>query len=189
MINNIFMEKYLKQKYKGKVYVTLKNNIPIGFTLNRENVWNKFNGLFIERYIAESNASFLQLIPYIIIKNNDDYLITKNTSYELGYSFHIQNENILNDVLYQSILSYLNRTFNFNNRYIINHFGYVRLLKGKHLFICFTIDIDKDSIHLLDTEITAGWVNKQYLYDNSMKFSQTSKYIIDFFYSKEKYNI
>ena len=53
MINNIFMEKYLKQKYKGKVYVTLKNNIPIGFTLNRENVWNKFNGLFIERFRRE----------------------------------------------------------------------------------------------------------------------------------------
>lgn len=147
-------------------------------------------GIYIERTLAEGSDQFLQIIPYVVCKNNDKYLVYKRLKqsgekrlhgfYSLGIGGHINEddgrttpiENGLKREWYEEVAADMKD---------IKFVGVVKnicSILSDHVGLVFFSHVDKATIKESD-KYKEEWMTKQQLYDNILLFEDWAKYIID----------
>lgn len=195
----------LKAKYKDeKVFVIPSNlvqNINDKFTyVNKdENIWTKYDnlGIYINRYEAEYNNAFQQVIPYFIISNESEtkYFVGKrikgDTRLEgmlsLGFGGHINDIDGNIEIVKKAINREMNEELNIEPISNFKYIGTMRDLTSEtndHFGLIFMLKANESSISIKETDNLEGiWMTKEEMYDKYGKFENWSKYILDYLYT------
>lgn len=201
----------LKKKYgEEKVFIVPIDSIAhIEDKFSKEkhntNIWGKFDsiGKYVYRYDAEGQAAMQQVIPYIVICNEDEgkYYVGKRLGGEqrlvdklsLGFGGHI-NEC---DGYAQNILKALTRELEEELDFGPSSFltsaqfcGYMRDITSTtndHVGLVFILKAKEGTIRIKETDNIEGmWMTKQELFDNYSKFEGWACYLIDYLFEQDK---
>ena len=155
------------------------------------------NYTFMDRNMAEKAYSYKQIIPYILIRHNNNYLLLRRTKMQnevrlhdklsLGIGGHI---NILSknapDLLMHGLKRELNEEIKVNSPYQINFIGIINDETsdvGKvHLGLLYIIDTPDDFFEIIEKDKMVGkWSSKAELGQSYDKLENWSKISYDFF--------
>ncbi len=134
--------------------------------LSKLNNLVKRYGMFIERNLAENNTKYKQIIPYVVLKDGEDFIVYKRTNkqsedrlhnkYSLGVGGHINLEDKAPTAL-GTILNGMLRELSEEFDVVLHDFKYVGLLNYEgssvsevHLGVIFIADIDYVGVKELD---------------------------------------
>jgi len=179
--------------------------IPDGFT-PAENLkislgsWGA-KGRFVFRHDAEYNPTMQQLIPYIIVMNNDgsNVFVTERIAGEerlqgslaLGCGGHI-NPVDSNDVILDAATREMNEELNVKEPTPFVHYGYVRDLTSAtndHTGLVLITRAIGDEVDVRETESLRGrWMTLNELVSNYGRFESWAKHIIDHWYQTHSFN-
>lgn len=169
-------------------------HIDNGYTWSKhdKNIWTKFDkiGKYVYRDSAEGIYVLQQIIPYIILRNEEgNYLAythlesndnRTSNKMSIGFEKHINPEEAgMNNVLFRGAASVLmdNQLFN-NISNPLKFVGYVRDMSEQnadHLGCVFIFDCKEEDLNISDKT----WLTKDDLIANYHKFESWSKFIID----------
>lgn len=200
--------KALKEKYGDeKVFVLPVNkveNIPDKFNYSKhdDKIWKKYDnqGLYINRWEAEGDSSFQQIIPYFFVMNEnetkvfvakridgDSRLVDKLS---LGFGGHIDSCDGYNQVVLKALTREMWEELNIDPITKAIYMGTMRDMTSStndHLGLIFGVKAEEGKVSIKETEKLVGeWMTFQQLYDNYSKFENWSKYLIDFFCETKK---
>lgn len=200
--------KALKEKYGDeKVFVLPVNkveNIPDKFNYSKhdDKIWKKYDnqGLYINRWEAEGDSSFQQIIPYFFVMNEnetkvfvakridgDSRLVDKLS---LGFGGHIDSCDGYNQVVLKALTREMWEELNIDPITKAVYMGTMRDMTSStndHLGLIFGVKAEEGKVSIKETEKLVGeWMTFQQLYDNYSKFENWSKYLIDFFCETKK---
>lgn len=195
--------KLLKEKYGDeKVFVlpiTKIEGIPDKFNhvKNDKDIWTKYDnqGLYINRWEAEGDSNFQQLIPYFFVVNEnytkvfvakridgDSRLVNKLS---LGFGGHIDSCDGYNQVVLKALSREMNEELDINPISKAQYLGTIRDITSStndHFGLAFSIQAEEDKVFIKETDKLIGeWMSFEQLYDNYSKFENWSKFLIDFF--------
>jgi predicted NUDIX family phosphoesterase len=163
-------------------------------TEKKEQVFDKIlnNQMFMVRNDAEYNFDHKQIIPYVVIRNDNKYLLLQRLSkqtekrlhnkYSLGIGGHInpessiQEDNIILNGLYRE----LNEEVAVGDVSGLHFVGIINDERNDvsrvHLGLLYVLDVQSSEYRVLETEkMTAKWVSQQELkkhYDALETWSQ-----------------
>lgn len=192
----------LKNKYKEeKVFVVpfeSTKNVNDGFTSKKhtKEIWKAFDsiGKYIYRYDAESNPSFQQIIPYIIITNKDgNKIYTTNriagdsrlvNKMSIGIGGHINEEDGYIETIFKCAVRELFEEVDIETSSPFTFIGYVRDMISEtndHLGVVLVIKAESN-VKVKETDKLEGdWKTIDELILNYNKLENWSKYIVDHF--------
>lgn len=195
--------KLLKEKYGDeKVFVlpiTKIEGMPDKFNhvKNDKDIWTKYDnqGLYINRWEAEGDSNFQQLIPYFFVVNEnytkvfvakridgDSRLVNKLS---LGFGGHIDSCDGYNQVVLKALSREMNEELDINPISKAQYLGTIRDITSStndHFGLAFSIQAEEDKVFIKETDKLIGeWMSFEQLYDNYSKFENWSKFLIDFF--------
>lgn len=150
------------------------------------------NALFLPRYEAEENCTFLQIIPYIIIKKEDKYFAYYRhgkskeprllNKYSLGFGGHINpcdSEHSSNIILTGMLREYSEElSVKANHQPIFK--GLVRDKSSQlidHIGLVFVVDVE-DAKVLEEEKYEGIWMTKEELKKRYIQFENWAKTII-----------
>lgn len=198
--------KKLKKKYKDeKIFVLPANKINCKdkFTKmkNDKNIWSKYDnlGLYIPRYEAEYNPAFLQLIPYLIVTNDDqtEFFVTKRidgdsrlkNKLSLGVGGHIDSIDGTNEVVFKCLVREMNEELFINPISPYQFLGTIRDLSSKtaeHLGLLFIVKAEKESLSVKETNKLAGsWMKKEDAFNKYASFENWSQFVLDYLFETQ----
>lgn len=204
----MYIDKVIKQqlveKYKDeKVFIVPANiieNIPDKFTKSKHDpkVWSKYDnvGKYIYRHDAEMNPAFQQIIPYLLVCNEDEskFFVSKrlagdhrlNDKLSLGFGGHINECDGTNDVVLHALSRELNEELDIDPLTKAQYIGTMRDMASKtndHLGLIFIVKAKEGDVFIRETNKLSGeWMTKQEMFDEYHKFEGWSKYILDYLY-------
>jgi predicted NUDIX family phosphoesterase len=175
-------------------------HIEDGFTkMNHDkDIWCKFDniGKYVYRNDAEGINVLQQLIPYIIIRDeNFNILVTErltttteerlHNKYSLGVGGHINPEDGSMNVLFKSAVRELNEEVSLEVITTPLRFvGYARDINGPtndHLGCVFVLDVLRQHVAIKETDKLKGiWMTQAEMEIKYPKFESWSKFIIDY---------
>ena len=200
--------KALKEKYGDeKVFVIpvqKVQNIPDKFTYCKhdDKIWRKYDnqGLYINRWEAEGEPSFQQIIPYFFIMNEDeskvfvakridgDHRLVDKLS--LGFGGHIDSCDGYDQAVLKALTREMWEELDIDPITKAVHMGTIRDITSStndHLGLVFGVKAIEGEVSIKETDKLVGeWMSLEQLYDNYSKFENWSKYIIDFFCENKK---
>ena len=198
----------LKEKYGcEKVFVLPVNKvegIPDKFTpcKHDDKIWKKYDnqGIYINRWEAEGDSSFQQIIPYFFVTNEDaskvfiakridgDHRLVDKLS--LGFGGHIDSCDGFDQVVLKALTREMWEELDIEPLSKATYMGTMRDMTSStndHLGLIFGIQAKEGQVFIRETEKLVGeWMTMQQLYYNYAKFENWSKYIIDFFCENKK---
>lgn len=198
----------LKEKYGDeKVFVlpvSKVEGIPDKFTpcKHDDKIWKKYDnqGIYINRWEAEGDSSFQQIIPYFFVTNEDaskvfiakridgDHRLVDKLS--LGFGGHIDSCDGFEQVVLKALTREMWEELDIEPLSKATYMGTMRDMTSStndHLGLIFGIQAKEGQVFIRETEKLVGeWMTMQQLYDNYAKFENWSKYIIDFFCENKK---
>lgn len=154
------------------------------------------NHSFMPRSEAEYNFDFKQVIPYVIIRNANEYLLLKRTSqqtekrlhnkYSLGIGGHINpapsipEKNIITNGLYRE----LGEEISLNDPGKLQFIGVINDERNSvskvHLGLLYLLETRSSKYQILETEkMTAQWVTKDRLVDYYDSLETWSQIVYD----------
>lgn len=200
--------KALKEKYGDeKVFVLPINKvegIPDKFNYSKhdDKVWKKYDnqGLYINRWEAEGDSSFQQIIPYFFVMNEsetkvfiakridgDSRLVDKLS---LGFGGHIDSCDGYDQVVLKALTREMWEELDINPITKATYIGTMRDMTSStndHLGLVFGVKAEEGKVFIKETDKLVGeWMTFEQLYDNYSKFENWSKYLIDFFCETKK---
>lgn len=194
--------KQLKDKY-GDVKVFAINNESlndVSLPLCDMNDFLQTNGEFILRYEAELNPNYRQIIPYCLVRCNEDYFITKRikgderliNQYSLGIGGHIDFNGDETDVIEKSLERELQEELDIKCNIISTQLVY--MIKSNetevdkvHLGLIYIIDVDANNIEVKEKDVLAGyWIYKDGLINFDGKLETWSRICVDKFIKTTK---
>ena len=172
--------------------ITIKDNGSL--ITGNDQIFNNIieNYSFMPRNEAEYNFEFKQVIPYVIIRNANEYLLLKRTSqqtekrlhnkYSLGIGGHINpapripEKNLITNGLYKE----LDEEISLNDPGKLQFIGVINddrnSVSKVHLGLLYLLETTSSKYQILESEkMTAQWVAKDRLidfYDNLETWSQ-----------------
>lgn len=192
----------LMDKYKDeKVYVVPTyrlDSLDDKFTPTPHDpkIWKEFDsmGFFMNRYEAEGNHAFQQIIPYIVIFNNDATKIytTRRIKgdhrlvdrYSIGCGGHINEEDGPKDIVFNAAKRELFEEISTNYTSNFKKIGYMRDIASAtndHTGIVLTITADEDNIQIKETDKLSGsWMDLDQLIMAYENLENWSRYIVDY---------
>jgi predicted NUDIX family phosphoesterase len=170
-----------------------------------EQIFNEIieNQTFMSRDEAEYNFNYKQVIPYVTIRNGNDYLLLKRTQkqtekrlhdkYSLGIGGHINpvphdsEDNIIMQGLYRE----LNEEIFLNEPGQLHFIGVINdestSVSRVHLGLLYVLDVLSPGYQVLETELmTAQWVPKEKLTDFYPSFETWSQIVYDYYIIENK---
>lgn len=198
----------LKEKYGDeKIFVlpvSKVEGIPDKFTpcKHDDKIWKKYDnqGIYINRWEAEGDSSFQQIIPYFFVTNEDaskvfiakridgDHRLVNKLS--LGFGGHIDSCDGFEQVVLKALTREMWEELDIEPLSKATYMGTMRDMTSStndHLGLIFGIQAKEGQVFIRETEKLVGeWMTMQQLYDNYAKFENWSKYIIDFFCENKK---
>ena len=198
----------LKEKYGDeKIFVlpvSKVEGIPDKFThcKHDDKIWKKYDnqGIYINRWEAEGDSSFQQIIPYFFVTNEDaskvfiakridgDHRLVDKLS--LGFGGHIDSCDGFEQVVLKALTREMCEELDIEPLSKATYMGTMRDMTSStndHLGLIFGIQAKEGQVFIRETEKLVGeWMTMQQLYDNYAKFENWSKYIIDFFCENKK---
>lgn len=167
-------------------------NIELGFTKQKSTnkIWTKYNdiGIYVDKEIADKQASMQQIIPYTIIRsiNNKYYTaIYKNKDkiiMSIGFGNNITSIDGTLQPLFKGAVRTLLDDVNIKDLKPMKYIGTVRdmLTNPKQLGYVFLIDNMTENISLINSKLEGKWLTKQELIDNYSKLEGWSKHVINY---------
>ena len=200
--------KALKEKYGNeKVFVlpiSKVEGIPDKFSYAKHdnNIWKKYDnqGIYINRWEAEGDPNFQQIIPYFFILNEDGtkIFIAKRIDghhrlvdkLSLGFGGHIDSCDGYNEVVLRALTREMMEELDIDPLTKAHYMGTMRditLSTNDHFGLIFGVKAKEGDVFIKETDKLVGeWMTFQQLYDNYSKFENWSKYLIDFFLENNK---
>lgn len=201
------LQKELKDKYKEeKVFVipaTIIENVADKFTKSKHssNVWSKYDNLgrYIYRYDAEYNPVFQQIIPYLLIVNEDEskYFVSKRISGEkrlinnlsLGFGGHIDECDGTHEVVLKALSREMNEELDIDPITKAIYIGTMRDMTSKtndHFGLIFIVKAKEGDVFIKETDKLEGsWMAREEMYDKYSLFEGWSKYLLDYIYDDQ----
>ena len=199
------MKKAINQTKYGneEVYVIpyhMTLDIPNGFTKvdSEPNIWSKYDniGKYIARDAAEGHPEVQQLIPYILIRNQEgEYMVARRTdktseerwhnTISIGFGGHINPCDGYKEVLFQGAARELLEEVYLSHFKPMKFLGYVRDMNSginDHLGCVFLIDdIDKKETSIKETDKLIGdWLSRSELIEHYGKLETWAKHITNY---------
>lgn len=133
---------------------------------------------FINREEVENDENYKQIIPYVVICNNDEYYLlqrTKNQTesrlhnkYSLGIGGHINPIKVewKDDIIIEGLRKELREEISMNGNYKLEFIGFINDESSKvsrvHLGLMYILNPEvPENISVLETDKMSGqWVNK-----------------------------
>lgn len=196
----------LKRKYKNeKVFVLPANlvNAENKFTkmTHTQKIWTKYDGLgqYIYRYEAEYNNAFQQVIPYLLICNNDqsEFFVSERIQGDirlkgmlsLGFGGHIDEKDGYSNIVFNGLVREMNEELDIIPISPYQFIGTIRDLSSKtseHFGLVFIVKAEQNHISIKETNKLKGkWMTKDQMYDNYEKFENWSKFILDYLFASQ----
>ena len=157
-------------------------------------------GRYINRYDAEGNPAFQQLIPYVLIANKEQnkfYACQRiagdkrlKNKWSIGFGGHINPCDGYVDVIRAGLLRELEEELNLPQYTEPEFVGFIRDISSStfdHLGFLHVISVSnmaKTSIKEKES-LTGEWCTLKDLVNNYHLFEGWSKYVIDYLYSKK----
>ena len=156
-------------------------------------------GKFVMRYDAEENPTLQQLIPYVVIldRSGQSYFISKRIAGDhrlkgklsLGFGGHISPEDTgQGSVILSAMEREMKEEVELVSADVPAFIGHVRDLKNStsdHLGFVFTVRAD--SVRIREEKVLEGhWMSLENLIDHYYSFENWGRYIIDYFYERDK---
>lgn len=199
----------LKQKYGDKEVLVINNNLFLGFNtfvkVSPDNIYNfLFNkvGIFMPRYIAELNFDYRQVIPYCLIKCEDNYFITHRLEgddrlvdkYSLGIGGHIEKiDGVTGDYIYSGMEREINEEIDIKS-YILNKRLIGLIVSDKtevdkvHVGMIYVIEVNDFNVTVKETETLEGnWISKEDLLNFNKELESWSRIAVDEFIRKDEF--
>lgn len=198
----------LKEKYGDeKVFVLPVSKVEgvpdkFNYAKHDDKIWKKYDnqGIYINRWEAEGDSSFQQIIPYFFVTNEDaskvfvakridgDHRLVDKLS--LGFGGHIDSCDGFEQVVLKALTREMWEELDIEPLSKATYMGTMRDMTSStndHLGLIFGIQAKEGQVFIRETEKLVGeWMTMQQLYDNYAKFENWSKYIIDFFCENKK---
>lgn len=195
---------YLKNKYKDEeVFVILTDsisNIKDGFSKEKHDnsIFRRYReeGKFIKRYDAEEDCTFQQIIPYVLIANEDEskYFITQRiqgdsrlqNKLSIGLGGHINPCDFLptQDYILANICREIHEEAYVEYAKPIKYLGTIREISSStndHLGLLFKLQVKEETAKILEVDTLKGiWMTPKELYDNYSKFEGWAKIVINY---------
>jgi predicted NUDIX family phosphoesterase len=165
-----------------------------------EHIINKImkNQLFMQRDQAEYNFSHKQVIPYVTIRNGNDYLLLKRTKkqtekrlhdkYSLGIGGHINpvSPGSEDNIIMQGLYRELNEEISLHEPGELHFIGIINdesnSVSRVHLGLLYVLDVLSSGFEVLETELmTAQWVPKEKLSEYYPLFETWSQIVYDYY--------
>lgn len=200
--------KLLKEKYKEeKVFiipVQAVQHLNDKFTYSKHDnsIWYKYDnvGKYVYRYEAEGEPSMQQIIPYLVVFNEDnskvfvakridgDHRLTGKMS--LGFGGHIDECDGYNQCVLKALTREMWEELDIEPLTRATYMGTIRDISSStndHFGLVFNIKAREGEVFIKETEKLVGeWMSFEELYDNYSKFENWSKYILDYLYESNK---
>ena len=117
----------------NRILTIPKYRLPFdnGITLTNDNIWLKYGNHMLYKSIGEDFKLFYKIIPYVVINNNDRYLVYNNDG---RYCF---NNNglfyIKEGIIYEPIKSVVKNNLRKNNikTITLKDYGFIKSIKDK----------------------------------------------------------
>ncbi len=182
VVQNELLQSLFPNKFKH--IITNKKEQIINAIIN--------NHLFMPRHKAEYNPEFRQVIPYVIIRNHNNYLLLKRTSkqtekrlhnkYSLGIGGHINPDSSIpqDNIVINGLYKELNEEIQLKGPYQLNFKGVIidesTSVSKVHLGLLYIFDVKSPEYKILEDDKMSGqWVSREKLnnyYDNLETWSQ-----------------
>lgn len=184
----------LKDKYgKEMIYI-----VPLNLLKNLENVFTpcykmpnlyynvEMMGRYVFRYDAAENNSLQQVVPSIVLQNNNGaFLVDKNEDkLSLIKTSYINKKDGEYDMIYNRVKRYLD-DINIEQLDSIIFTGYLRdvlSINNDHLGLLFIVKV-KDIHNIANNQF---WASYDDLIDNFTKFNSWDRSIIDYMFLNQK---
>ncbi|MBF0541122.1 MAG: phosphoesterase [Nitrospirae bacterium] len=152
---------------------------------------------FINRDEAENNESFKQIIPYVIIRNSEQYYMLKRTKnqtesrlhnkYSLGIGGHINPVKVewKDEIIIEGLRKELREEISFKGNYRLEFVGLINdegsSVSRVHLGLVYIMTVESpESISVLETDkMTGQWVNKSDIVNYYNEFETWSQIAYD----------
>ena len=199
--------KELKIKYKEeKIFVipiNLIENISDKFTKMKHdtNIWSKYDNLgkYIYRYDAEYNPVFQQLIPYLLVCNEDEskYFVSKRIkgdhrlvdNLSLGFGGHIDECDGTHEVVLKALSREMNEELDIDPVSTARFIGTMRDINSKtndHIGLIFIVKAKEGDVSVKETDNLEGkWMTKAEMFESYSLFEGWSKYLLDYMYEEK----
>lgn len=193
----------LKQKYGEVEVFVVSNELTKGFnTFTQLDKYNKYTeifndvGVFIPRYDAELNFNFRQIIPYCLIKCNDNYFIVQRLEgdarltgkYSLGIGGHLEkSDGLYNDYIKSGLLRELKEEIDIQaNIKSIDLVGMIcsdnTEIDSVHLGMVYVVEVDGFNVKVKEKDILVGdWISKEKLLNFEGELESWSRIAIEEF--------
>jgi len=159
------------------------------------------NSEFRKRNEIEEDTNFLQLIPYIILKNDNKFFVTERIGgekrliggYSIGLGGHINpcDTNGIHSVYECIKRELLEEVGLFSNEYNNSSFSIIintneNIVDAVHIGLVFFVETKKENIEIKEkTKLKGSWVEKKDLKNFYEKFESWSKIVFDNVIDKE----
>lgn len=201
MYKDKVQQQQLVEKYKDeKVFVVPANvveNIPDKFTKCKHDsrIWSKYDNLgrYIYRYDAEMNPVFQQIIPYLLICNEDEskYFVSRrldgdhrlNDKLSLGFGGHINECDGNSDVVLHALVREMDEELDIDPLTRAQYIGTMRDITSKtndHFGLVFILKATEGDVFIKEVDKLSGeWMDKDTMFNKYQQFEGWSKYILD----------
>lgn len=157
--------------------------------------------LFIPRVKAESDYNYKQVIPYIVIRQHNNYLLLKRTEkqteqrlhnkYSLGIGGHINPEETKErgDIIIKGLYRELKEEIFLPHPYTIDFIGVINdesdSVSKVHLGMLHLLNLESPYFKILEKENMSGqWVQKKTLYKHYDKLERWSQIVLHYFINR-----
>lgn len=181
----------------------IKNGSACLITDHTQTLFNAIleNHSYMPRHLAEYNFEHKQVIPYVIIRNHDNYLLLKRTTkqtekrlhnkYSLGIGGHVNpdrsmpEENIIVSGLYKE----LNEEISLDTPAELTFIGIINdessSVSRVHLGMLYVLDAASPEYEVLEThKMTAEWTAKDKLAEYYHDMETWSQIVCDYYIIK-----
>jgi predicted NUDIX family phosphoesterase len=182
VVNNNYLQPYINNS--GSSFISGNNDLIFNLILNKH--------LFMPRDLAEYDFEHKQVIPYLIIRNNNSYLLLQRTSkqsekrlhnkFSLGIGGHINPESSDhgNNLIIGGLYKELNEEVLINKPYDLKFIGTINdesnSVSRVHLGLLYELEVQSAEYEVLEKDkMSAQWENRDNLiqyYDRMETWSQ-----------------
>lgn len=187
--------KQLKDKYGDVKVFVIKDDM-----LNDESlyigdmeVFLQSHGEFILRYEAELNPEYRQIIPYCLIRCDDNYFITKRINgderlinqYSIGIGGHIDFVNTEYDIIKNSLQRELDEEVDIRCNIDSIRLAHMIISNNTevdkaHLGLVYIIDVDSLDVEIKEKDVLEGcWISEDDLINFDGKLETWSKICVE----------
>lgn len=169
--------------------------------MNHDNsIWSKYDNLgqFIYRYDAEQNPEFQQIIPYIVISNEDEskYFVSKRLDGDhrikdklsLGFGGHIDQCDGTTNVVLKGLTREIEEELDIDPTTRALYIGTIRDMTSNtndHLGLAFAVKAVEGEVFIREVDKLHGtWMTKKEMFDLYQSFEGWSKFILDYLFSE-----